>query len=123
MTKALAEMAVLGFLILGAGHYWAPRLVGRELHRLEAYTLGIALGIWTPIAVVSWAEGLGWQFLLVVVVATAGAGMGTVLAWTFDAVNGAGGIVEWWRGMKKAAGLKGGRNGSPTDDEPSGMGA
>jgi len=90
--RALGEMALLGFLVLAFGHYGIPRLLGRKPHRLEAYTLGILFGLWLPVALVTWWEGLSWDYLLVMVIASAGSGVGTALGWALDKVNGRGGI-------------------------------
>lgn len=87
----LIVFAVLAAALMTAAHYLAPRLVGRELHRLEAYVTGSLLGIalpflgwcmlWPHVSVREMPVGLAPVGLMVIMV---GAGLGTGLGWAVD---------------------------------------
>ena len=106
-AKALLAMAGLAVLAMVAGHWATPRLLGRRLRRLEAYGVGVAAGLWFPVAVVTWLLGLGWWPLAVMVAASVGAGAGTLLAWWLDK-KGPRGVLD---------SLLGGLEGSRDDEE------
>jgi len=87
----LGLLALLGAALMGASHYIAPRIAGRELHRLEAYVVGVGLGILAPFC--------AWCLILLgqdaaplspllaagaLVVIVAGAALGTAGAWWVD---------------------------------------
>lgn len=112
--EALGLMALVAFLAVLGSHYATPRLLGRKLRRLEAYTVGMVVGVWLPIAAVSWAMGLGWTYLAVIAATSAAAGIGTVLAWSLDDLGGRGGW-RWLRGVVDS--VAGGLGGSPDDED------
>lgn len=93
---------VLALALMVAGHYLLPKLLGRDLHRLEAYLCGCLLGIlfpytgwclfwqaFAPAAQTNAGEPLpAWLAPLALLAIMAGAGAGTVLAWAADVMAG-----------------------------------
>jgi hypothetical protein len=91
---SLLVFALLAAALMAAAHYLSPRVVGRELHRIEAYVIGSALGIALPFG--GWV-GMVWLAgetmpdlippigLLIIMV---GAGLGTGAGWGLDAWAG-----------------------------------
>jgi hypothetical protein len=114
--KALAAVGGMAAVVVAAAHWAAPRLLGRRLRRLEAYGVGVAAGLWLPVAAAAWLLGTGWWPLVVLVAASLGAGAGTLLAWWLDRTEHG---VAWVRGVLDA--LLGGLEGSRDDDEQDGL--
>jgi hypothetical protein len=92
----LILFALLAAALMMAGHYLAPRIAGRELHRIEAYVCGCLLGILVPFWswCLLWSHVSGscvpvWLPAVALLVVTGGAGAGTVAAWAADAWSGA----------------------------------
>lgn len=90
---SLGIFALLSGALTAASHYLAPRIAGRELHRLEAYIAGCLLGIALPFGgwyLFLWLAGHVVPVLapLGLLVIMAGAGLGTVTSWALDAWAG-----------------------------------
>lgn len=105
----LVVCIVLAAALMAAAHYASPRVVGRDLHRLEAYAVGCALGIVLPFVawVVLWSlasgrtmpVGLAPVGLMCII---AGAGLGTGLGWWLDARAGRRAKAQMERGSLEA---------------------
>jgi len=87
----LVLFTLLAAALMATGHYLAPRVAGRELHRLQAYVVGCVAGILVPFA--GWClvwPGLSMRWAPAALLAVmAGAGLGTGLGWLADAWAGA----------------------------------
>lgn len=91
---SLILFAVLAAALMAAAHYLSPRVVGRVLHRLEAYCVGCLVGIALPFAgwhLLVWLAGeripplVGPVGLLIIMT---GAGLGTAVGWGMDSWAG-----------------------------------
>jgi hypothetical protein len=94
-TATLLVMGLLALCLMLAAHFVAPKLLGRNLSRLEAYAWGCGLGIWLPFAawaVLWWgvheATMPAWLPALGLAIVIAGAGLGTKIGWWLDTLAG-----------------------------------
>lgn len=106
----LAYFALLAATLMISAHYLAPRVAGRELHRIEAYVVGCLLGIILPCggwlfslwSVVSIQTAPLWLLFVGIVAIIIGAGAGTAISWFADG---------WFGTRAEAHVTRGGRGG------------
>ena len=79
----LISLAALAAALILAGHWFPWRLLlGRELHRLEAYAYGV--GVFALVAGLALAATGNWAGLVIVAVVWAAEGLATVGAYAID---------------------------------------
>ncbi len=79
----LVSLAVLAAALILAGHWFPWRLLlGRDLHRLEAYVYGVAVFL-AVAGVALWALGQ-WVALVIILVVWAAEGLATLGGYAID---------------------------------------
>lgn len=69
--------------------HWFPwrRVIGHDLHRLEAYAIGTATIVGTAATAMAGSEGDGKDHALLLTTTAAAAGLTTLAAWAIDAAS------------------------------------
>ncbi|MCC6454456.1 MAG: hypothetical protein IT328_05895 [Caldilineaceae bacterium] len=88
-TESLKSLcAVVPAAMLAVAH-WLPwkQMLGRDLHRLEAYAIGTTAIVGTALVAMSQSDGDNEDHMTMLATAAVSAGMGTLAAWAVDALT------------------------------------